>query len=67
MHFQIIFELQEITDVTKVAWKRVPNCRARKLEWADFRLIQEILTNAPGGGGLLKYDLGRDVLLRLEK
>ena len=58
MYFQMILELQEIRDVKKVAWKRVPNCRARKLEWADFSLIQEILTNAPGGGGATQIWFG---------
>ena len=33
MHFQISFELQEIRDVMKVAWKWVPNSQGGKMEW----------------------------------
>ena len=34
MHFQMSLELQEISDVTKTAWKRVPNSRGSKMKWA---------------------------------
>ena len=34
MRFQMSRELQEISDVTKVAWKRVPNSRGNKMKWA---------------------------------
>ena len=30
------FELQEISDVTNVAWKRVPNIRGSKMKWASI-------------------------------
>ena len=33
MHFQMSLELQEISDVTKTAWKRVPNSRGSKMKW----------------------------------
>ena len=32
MRFQMSFELQEISDVTKAAWKRVPNSRDSKMK-----------------------------------
>ena len=34
MGFQMSLELQEISDVTKTAWKRVPNSRGSKMKWA---------------------------------
>ena len=32
MRFQMSLELQEISDVTKTAWKRVPNSRGSKMK-----------------------------------
>ena len=34
MFFQMNLELQEISDVTKTAWKRVPNSWGSKMKWA---------------------------------
>ena len=40
MHFQMSLELQEISDVTKAAWKRVPNSRGSKMKWAFTGCLQ---------------------------
>ena len=46
MHFQMSLEMQEISDVTKAARKRVPNSRGSKMKrafQANWKLIRGIL------------------------